>query len=86
MDILNGFVEAVQGIWNTSGIISMDWRNYVMIAIACVLIYLAIGRQFEPLLLLPISFGMLLVNLMPGIMAARQIPATAVCSIICTRA
>ena len=48
----------------------MDWRNYVMIAIACVLIYLAIGRQFEPLLLLPISFGMLLVNLMPGIMAA----------------
>ena len=70
MDILNGFVEAVQGIWNTSGIISMDWRNYVMIAIACVLIYLAIGRQFEPLLLLPISFGMLLVNLMPGIMAA----------------
>ena len=38
-----------------------------MIAIACVLIYLAIGRQFEPLLLLPISFGMLLVNLMPGI-------------------
>ena len=41
-----------------------------MIAIACVLIYLAIGRQFEPLLLLPIAFGMLLVNLMPGIMAA----------------
>ena len=63
-------VEAIQGIWNTSGIISMDWRNYVMIAIACILIYLAIGRQFEPLLLLPISFGMLLVNLMPGIMAA----------------
>ena len=70
MDTLYGLVEAVQGIWNTSGIISMDWRNYVMIAIACVLIYLAIGRQFEPLLLLPISFGMLLVNLMPGIMAA----------------
>ena len=70
MNILNGFVEAIQGIWNTSGIISMDWRNYVMIAIACILIYLAIGRQFEPLLLLPISFGMLLVNLMPGIMAA----------------
>ena len=68
MNILNGFVEAVQGIWNTSGLVSMDWRNFVMIAIACVLIYLAIGRQFEPLLLLPIAFGMLLVNLMPGIM------------------
>ena len=40
-----------------------DWRNYVMIAVACFLLYLAIVKQFEPLLLLPISFGMLLANL-----------------------
>ena len=40
-----------------------DWRNYVMIAVACVLLYLAIVKQFEPLLLLPIAFGMLLANL-----------------------
>ena len=70
LNILDGFVSAIQGLWNDSGIIGLDWRNYVMIAVACVLIYLAIGKQFEPLLLLPISFGMLLVNLMPEIMAA----------------
>ena len=40
-----------------------EWRNYVMIAVACFLLYLAIVKQFEPLLLLPISFGMLLANL-----------------------
>ncbi len=40
-----------------------DWRNYVMIAVACFLLYLAIVKQFEPLLLLPIAFGMLLANL-----------------------
>ena len=65
MNIFDGFINALQGLWNDSGIIGLDWRNYVMIVVACVLIYLAIGRQFEPLLLLPISFGMLLVNLMP---------------------
>ena len=64
------FVNAVVGIIQDSGFLSSDWRNYVMIGIACVLIYLAIGRQFEPLLLLPIAFGMLLVNVFPGIMAA----------------
>ena len=40
-----------------------EWRNYVMIAVACFLLYLAIVKQFEPLLLLPIAFGMLLANL-----------------------
>ena len=42
-----------------------NWKNLVMIAIACVLLFLAIGKKFEPLLLLPIAFGMLLTNL-PG--------------------
>ena len=41
----------------------VDFGTILMLAIACVLIYLAIGKQFEPLLLLPISFGMLLANL-----------------------
>lgn len=39
------------------------WKSLIMIAISCVLIYLAIARKFEPLLLLPIAFGMLLTNL-----------------------
>ena len=40
-----------------------DWRNAVMIVIACVLLYMGIGKKFEPLLLVPIAFGMLLANL-----------------------
>lgn len=42
-----------------------DWRFIVMLVIACVLLYLAIVKQYEPLLLLPIAFGMILTNL-PG--------------------
>jgi oxaloacetate decarboxylase beta subunit len=42
-----------------------DWRNFVMLGVACLLLYLAIVKQFEPLLLLPIAFGMLLTNF-PG--------------------
>lgn len=41
------------------------WKNFVMIALACFLLYLAIKKEYEPLLLLPIAFGMLLTNL-PG--------------------
>ena len=66
------FVDSVVKIFQTSGFAGNDWRNYVMIAIACVLIYLAVKRGFEPLLLLPIAFGMLLVNLYPAIMAQPQ--------------
>ena len=39
------------------------WKYAVMLAVACVLLYLAIVKQFEPLLLLPIGFGMLMTNL-----------------------
>ncbi|MCY1714008.1 sodium ion-translocating decarboxylase subunit beta [Caproiciproducens galactitolivorans] len=72
MDIWNEFINSVEGIFKASGFVSNDWRNYVMIAISGILIYLAIKKQFEPLLLLPIAFGMLLVNLYPAIMAAPQ--------------
>src|SRR5699024_8188306 len=61
--------NSIVDIWNSSGFVSSNWQNYVMIAVACVLFYLAIKKQFEPLLLLPIAFGMLMVNLFPGIMA-----------------
>ena len=43
--------------------------NYIMIVVACVFLYLAIAKEFEPLLLVPIAFGMLLVNIYPDIMA-----------------
>ena len=64
---MQGFLDAVVGIAQESGFAGLiaDWRYLVMIIIACVLLYLAIVKQFEPLLLLPIAFGMLLANL-PG--------------------
>ncbi len=70
MDIINGFLEALKGLWLDSGFTQLVWQNYVMIAVACFLLYLAIKKQYEPLLLLPIAFGMLLVNLYPAIMGA----------------
>ena len=52
-------------LWNTSGVANGEWQNYVMILVSLVLVYLAIVKKFEPLLLLPIAFGMFLINL-PG--------------------
>lgn len=62
---MQGFLNAVTGIANESGFVGiMENPGYlIMIIVACGLIYLAIGKQFEPLLLLPIAFGMLLANL-----------------------
>ncbi len=63
------FLKGLSNIAKSTGIAKSmdgtggDWRNYVMIAVACFLLYLAIVKQFEPLLLLPIAFGMLLANL-----------------------
>ena len=48
--------------------VNLTWGNFVMIAVAFIFLYLAIARDYEPLLLLPISFGMLLVNIYPDIM------------------
>ena len=47
---------------------TVDWRSYVMIVVAFVFLYLAIKKGYEPLLLVPIAFGMLLVNIYPPIM------------------
>lgn len=57
------FTHALQKILTDSGFAALTWQHLLMITISCVLIYLAIGKKFEPLLLLPISFGMLLANL-----------------------
>ena len=62
---MQGFLDAVTGIASESGFMGI-FQNpgyLIMIIIACVLLYLAIVKQFEPLLLLPIAFGMLLANL-----------------------
>ena len=59
------FIEVLSKIFGGSGFAALpsDWRQVVMIAIACLLLYLGIGKGYEPLLLVPIAFGMLLANL-----------------------
>jgi oxaloacetate decarboxylase beta subunit len=57
------FAETLGRLWTSSGFLHMDIPHLIMIVIACVLVYLAIAKKFEPLLLLPIAFGMLLSNL-----------------------
>ena len=70
MEFVNGFLDALVGLFYDSGLMDLTWQNYVMVGISFVLLYLAISKQYEPLLLLPIAFGMLIVNLYPDIMAA----------------
>ena len=57
------FGHALDVLIQSSGFTAFTWQNGVMLLVACVLLYLAIVRQFEPLLLLPIAFGILLANL-----------------------
>ncbi len=55
--------ETIRKIWELSGFTALTWQELVMLLVSFVLIYLAIVKKFEPLLLLPIAFGMLLANL-----------------------
>ena len=57
------FIDALLNLWQSSGFANIDIRNAIMLVLSFVLIYLAVGKKFEPLLLLPIAFGMLLSNL-----------------------
>lgn len=67
MDIGQTFVKFLQD----TGFATISWQQAVMLVISCFLLYLAIVKQYEPLLLLPIAFGMLLANL-PGANLAVQ--------------
>ncbi len=66
---MESILNVLQEIVETSGFAALvsagGWKNLIMIALACVLLYLGIGKKFEPLLLVGIAFGMLLTNL-PG--------------------
>jgi len=57
------FTESLVKLWEDTGFVALTWQSLIMIIVSCVLIYLAIAKKFEPLLLLPIAFGMLLANL-----------------------
>ncbi|MBQ5926392.1 MAG: sodium ion-translocating decarboxylase subunit beta [Clostridia bacterium] len=54
-----------KGLWEQSGFSQGTWQNYVMLLVSFVLFYLAVVKKFEPLLLLPIAFGMFIINI-PG--------------------
>lgn len=64
LDIISQMIE-------TSGIANMTFNNFVMIVLACVFLYLGIKKEYEPYLMVPIAFGILLVNLpLAGLMNA----------------
>ena len=60
---MNFITEVLTKIMQGSGFAALDWKTVLMLFIACVLLYMGIGKGFEPLLLVPIAFGMLLANL-----------------------
>lgn len=71
--VWDNVVSSLNNLWQSTGLYelftnftSTGWQNLVMIAISCVLVYLAVVKKFEPLLLLPIAFGMFIVNV-PGV-------------------
>lgn len=61
--------ETLSNLLGQTAFANLSIGNLVMVAVACFFLYLAIAKEYEPLLLLPISFGMLLVNIYPPIMA-----------------
>ena len=71
-------VNTLDNLIHQTAFFNLTWGNYVMIAVACFFLYLAIRHGFEPLLLTPIAFGMLLVNIYPDIMLSPEDAANGV--------
>lgn len=65
-------LDTMGNLLHQTAFLNLTWGNYLMIAVACIFLYLAIARGYEPLLLVPIAFGMLLVNIYPDIMASPE--------------
>ena len=65
-------MTTLDNLMHQTAFFNLTVGNYVMIAVACVFLYLAIAKGFEPLLLVPIAFGMLLVNIYPDIMLSIE--------------
>ena len=61
--MLQIFKDILLGLWETSGLYALSWQQLVMMCLAFLFMYFAIVKEWEPLLLLPISFGMFLTNL-----------------------
>ena len=61
-------LNTLSNLVHQTAFFNLTWGNYIMVVVALVFLYLAIAKGFEPLLLVPIAFGMLLVNIYPNIM------------------
>lgn len=59
---MDGFLRALTSVWTDSGFSNLTWENGVMILVGLILLYLAIAKEYEPLLLLPIAFGCIMAN------------------------
>lgn len=59
---MDGFLRALVSVWTDSGFSNLTWENCVMILVGLILLYLAIAKEYEPLLLLPIAFGCIMAN------------------------
>ena len=71
-------LETLSNLVHQTAFFNLTWGNYIMILVAFGFLYLAIKKGFEPLLLIPIAFGMLLVNIYPSIMAEPYVDAAGV--------
>ena len=65
-------ISTMSNLIHQTAFFNLTWGNYILILVAFVFLYLAIAKGFEPLLLVPISFGMLLVNMFPDIMISPE--------------
>lgn len=77
MELWNAFLVSIQAVWNDSGFAAFTGGNAIMIAVGCILLYLAFEKGYEPLLLSPIAFGCIMTNFpktefftAPGVMQA----------------
>ena len=62
MEILTAFSTSIQSVWFDSGCASFTWGNFAMILVGLALLYMAIVKEYEPLLLAPIAFGCIMAN------------------------
>ncbi len=67
---MNYIAETMSNLLHQTAFVNLTWGNFIMIVVAGIFLYLAIAKDFEPLLLVPIAFGMLLVNIYPDIIAS----------------
>ena len=64
--------NALSHLVSQTAFFNLTVGNYIMILVACIFLYLAIKKEYEPLLLVPIAFGMLLVNIYPDIILSAE--------------